>query len=81
MFLFVKIGDIDFDNGGAFCSDIECKKEFPIINKKPVLIDFEKSVIKKESFIQSMGKSEVTRIENRGIYFNKAIFVWKRRSN
>ena len=60
-----KIGDIDFDNGGAFCSDIECKKEFPIINKKPVLIDFEKSVIKKESFIQSMGKSEVTRIENR----------------
>ena len=63
-----KIGDIYFSDGNASCSVIECNTEFSIINEIPVLIDFQKSVIRKESFIQSMGKSEVSRTENK--FFN-----------
>jgi SAM-dependent methyltransferase len=55
-----------------FCSQKSCRKyEVPYfsVNDKPVLIDFDKSILKKESFVSLQGKSPVNR--SRSFFFKK----------
>tara|TARA_B100000963_G_scaffold320730_1_gene303480 strand:- start:2793 stop:3719 length:927 start_codon:yes stop_codon:yes gene_type:complete len=56
-----KTGSIKIERDFANCKNKNCKSRFSLINGKPVLIDFNKSVIRKERFKENSGKSEVPR--------------------
>ena len=56
-----KSGSIKIERDFANCKNKNCKSRFSLINGKPVLIDFNKSVIRKERFKENSGKSEVPR--------------------
>lgn len=60
-----KRGSVNIEIDIAHCINIKCKSQFSVLDGKPVLIDFNKSVISKESFIQNSGKSEVPRSDNK----------------
>ena len=68
-----KTGSVNIERDSANCKNINCQSHFSHINGKPVLIDFNKSVISKESFIENSGKSEVPRTDDKFIIKIKRI--------
>lgn len=62
-----KTGKINIEVDIAHCINIKCKSQFYVLNGKPVLIDFNKSVIRKENFTENSGKSEVPRTDDKFI--------------
>jgi SAM-dependent methyltransferase len=62
-----KRGSVNIERDLAHCIDIKCKSQFSVLDGKPVLIDFNKSVIRKENFIEKSGKSEVRRTDDKYI--------------
>jgi SAM-dependent methyltransferase len=68
-----KRGSVNIERNIANCINIKCKSQFSVLDGKPVLIDFNKSVIRKENFIEKSGKSEVPRIDDKFIIKIKRI--------
>lgn len=58
-----KLGKIVFEPSKVICVNSNCNKEFDVISDKPILIDFNKSVLKEENFKNNIGKSEILRNE------------------
>ena len=68
-----KGGSVNIERNIANCINVKCKSQFSVLDGKPVLIDFNKSVIRKENFIEKSGKSEVPRIDDKFIIKIKRI--------
>lgn len=63
------------DKETIFCKNPDCKNIFPKLNSKPILVDFNNSILEKELLLSLKGKSLIAREKNIIKSILKVIFI------
>lgn len=66
---------LDFQLNKIFCKNRLCNSSFEIIEKVPVLVDFKKSVLNKDAFIDNKGDSPIERNNLKFLKNIKSFFI------